>query len=74
MQVAGVIDGFVSVGSGVGDGWSGVRLVLFSTCGCGESCLGVLWSCGYEVLCHDVSLGHGVVGLDGFCLWIRFWW
>lgn len=36
-------------------GGVGVRLVLFLTCGCGESCLGVL--------CHDVSLDHGGYGI-----------
>lgn len=36
-------------------GWGGVRLVLFLTCGCGESCLGVL--------CRDVSLDHGGYGI-----------
>ena len=65
------MDGFVSVGVGSVVGLSGgVRLVLFLTCGCGESCLGVL--------CHDVSLGHGglwdwVDSVFGIRFWLGLW-
>lgn len=29
------------------------------SCGCGEFFLGGLMVMGYEILCHDVSLGYG---------------